>query len=492
MTMKRFVSSAMSAALVCLLMTLAPSSVSAQDVVMTDEPLPIVPSYAEKILVNDTLTKDLSREALQVIGRPMLLRTTGYRPSASLFAPLLFDLWKLPSLQFDRTNLVRQTDPRLNNSFIHKSYLRLAIDAYRADLYPETGFAKRMDRWTTDQELREQFFFHRPDLVPYTSTFLPADRLEYKPVVGPGYSGELAVTDMPNVPTRSEGILETVSVDRKYWLPHFEAHAQLAQNEVSSNWHKGGNSSANFSSRLFYQLAYKKDKVNWVNEVEYKLGLFTIPGEVKEGGENQRPNFRIGEDVFRMRSNFGINAWHNWFYTVDLNLRSQLLTNHDNDGNITTKVFAPLTVDGGIGMKYSYAKKAIGGNPFNNVALDLNIAPASAQLIWIWAEDVSHGRYGLTDEEDYLLRLGSSFRFNLNWQFTDAIHWRSRVYYNTSYHHVEAELENTLEFAFNQYFSTMLSVNLRFDDSVIIDGPKDFKSLLQYNEFFSFGFSYKL
>ena len=38
----------------------------------------------------------------------------------------------------------------------------------------------------------------------------------------------------------------------------------------------------------------------------------------------------------------------------------------------------------------------------------------------------------------------------------------------------------------------MLNVNLRFDDSVILDEPKTFKSLLQYNELFSFGFSLKI
>ena len=486
--MMRYVTRVLSPVLGSLLMMCGVAA-SAQSVRDAGEVVPLYPAYSEQIMANDTLTRGLSPEALGVISRPMQLRTEGYVPSSSLFAPLLFDLWKLPSLHFDKVALVRSTDPRLHNPFVHQSLLRTTLDKLEREYTPTTGFAKRMDRWNTDQRLREQFFFSHPDLIHYTSDFLPTDHLEYKPVEGPSYSGELAVMDMPNVPTKSQGVIETVSVERRYWLPRFEAHAQLAQNQVSPNWHKGGTSSANLSSRLYYQLAYKKDKVEWVNDLEYKLGLFTVPSEIKL---EEKPDFKISEDVFRMRSNLGLKAWKRWFYTVDLNLRSQLLNNYDREGNVTTRAFAPLIIDGGLGMKYNLKKKKIGGNPFNNLNFTLNVAPASMQFIWIQAKDVTRGRYGLQEDQDYLLRLGSSLRMNLDWQFSDAFSWRSRLYYNTSYKHIETELENTLEYAFNKYFSTMLNVNLRFDDSVILDEPKTFKSLLQYNELFSFGFSLKI
>lgn len=484
----RYVTRVLSPVLGSLLMMCGVAA-SAQSVVDAGEVVPLYPAYSEQILASDTLTRGLSPEALGVISRPMQLRTEGYVPSSSLFAPLLFDLWKLPSLHFDKVALVRATDPRLHNPFVHQSLLRTTLDKLEREYTPTTGFAKRMDRWNTDQRLREQFFFSHPDLIHYTSDFLPTDHLEYKPVEGPSYSGELAVMDMPNVPTKSQGVIETVSVERRYWLPRFEAHAQLAQNQVSPNWHKGGTSSANLSSRLYYQIAYKRDKVEWVNDLEYKLGLFTVPSEIKL---EEKPDFKISEDVFRMRSNFGLQAWKRWYYTVDLNLRSQLLNNYDREGNVTTRAFAPLIIDGGLGMKYNLKKKKIGGNPFNNLNFTLNVAPASMQFIWIHAKDVTRGRYGLQEDQDYLLRLGSSLRMNLDWQFSDALSWRSRLYYNTSYKHIETELENTLEYAFNKYFSTMLNVNLRFDDSVILDEPKTFKSLLQYNELFSFGFSLKI
>lgn len=56
---------------------------SAQDVAGRSEVIPLYPSYSEQILASDSLTQGLSPEALQVIGRPLQLRTSGYVPSSS-------------------------------------------------------------------------------------------------------------------------------------------------------------------------------------------------------------------------------------------------------------------------------------------------------------------------------------------------------------------------------------------------------------------------
>ena len=202
----RYVTRVLSPVLGSLLMMCGVAA-SAQSVRDAGEVVPLYPAYSEQIMANDTLTRGLSPEALGVISRPMQLRTEGYVPSSSLFAPLLFDLWKLPSLHFDKVALVRSTDPRLHNPFVLQSLLRTTLDKLEREYNPTTGFAKRMDRWNTDQRLREQFFFSHPDLIRYTSDFLPTDHLEYKPVEGPSYSGELAVMDMPNVPTKSQGVI---------------------------------------------------------------------------------------------------------------------------------------------------------------------------------------------------------------------------------------------------------------------------------------------
>ena len=66
--------------------------------------------------------------------------------------------------------------------------------------------------------------------------------------------------------------------------------------------------------------------------------------------------------------------------------------------------------------------------------------------------------------------------------------WKSRFYYNTTYKNVLAEFENMLDMAISRYFSTMINVHLRFDDSVT--KTKGYDSYLQTNETLSFGLRY--
>ena len=56
------------------------------------------------------------------------------------------------------------------------------------------------------------------------------------------------------------------------------------------------------------------------------------------------------------------------------------------------------------------------------------------------------------------------------------------------------EFDNTLSYSFNQFFSLRMTLNTRFDDSVILPAGdvKNFKNLLQYNELLSIGFAYKI
>ena len=49
--------------------------------------------------------------------------------------------------------------------------------------------------------------------------------------------------------------------ERKYWKSHFESSIQFAQNYVSPNWHKGGNSSLNLNNREYVRYDYNKDRI---------------------------------------------------------------------------------------------------------------------------------------------------------------------------------------------------------------------------------------
>ena len=58
--------------------------------------------------------------------------------------------------------------------------------------------------------------------------------------------------------------------ERRYWTSHFESSIQFAQNYISPNWHKGGNSSLNLNNREYLTYNYEKDRVKIANELEIK------------------------------------------------------------------------------------------------------------------------------------------------------------------------------------------------------------------------------
>lgn len=77
----------------------------------------------------------------------------------------------------------------------------------------------------------------------------------------------------------------------------------------------------------------------------------------------------------------------------------------------------------------------------------------------------------------------------MTFQFSRNIIWYSRLYYMTDYKRIQGEFENRLNMAISRFFSTIISLNLRYDDGIAKN--EDFDSYLQINELLSFGFNYK-
>lgn len=444
----------------------------------------ITPEISTKILLTDSLGAQLSPEAKRIIGRPYTPIPAHYTKndttfSAALFAPLAFDLGNLPSLR-----RVYYTGVPSEAPFIQKSMLQKLATADQERW--QGNQVEQVTNFTTiANQARELVLMSNPNAIKRTSDEFP-ERVKLKQL-GVEYKGELATKDVAEIPIEPVQELKE-TIDRKYWIHKFESNLQFAQSSVSKNWHKGGHNSLNFSSRIYYNITYKKEKINWANELEYKLGLFA--NNVNYADKNSIA-MKLSEDLFRIGSNYGVKAFGNWFYTIEGQLRSQLMDNTNEEGVLITRTFAPLHLSTGLGMKYEVEKKNMGGNPFQKLNFSANLAPLSATFVYTYTDLIDKGRIGLQEHERSKFRLGSSVHLNLSWDFNDRINWRSRLFYNTSYSHVEVDFENALSFAFNRFFSARVALDLRYDDSVILEVPKTFKNLLQYNQLLSLGFEYK-
>lgn len=321
-----------------------------------------------------------------------------------------------------------------------------------------------------------------PTLISRQESDLLAHRIDIT-TVGSSKPIVAATVNTPFAGVDASDQLHGVTLGRKYWFPGLESNIQFSQTYISPNWHKGGNSALALHSKQLLRLSYEKDKVNWLNELEWRLGL---NAEIRDSLHG----YNVSDDLLRLRSNLGIKAFKGWYYSLDVEARTQAFEQRSEDKTVVYSAFAsPLTLTAGLGMKWVVDNKSKThyGRRFR---LDLNIAPLAYDFKWSARKDIDMTRHGFEEDKNIYSAIGSMLRANMIWDFTDTFAWESRLYYNTSYKRVETEFENSLVFAFSRYISTRVNVLLRYDDAVPIT-PKN-KSRLQIYEMLTIGFDLKI
>ena len=371
-----------------------------------------------------------------------------------------------PELSIDLTpSLVSNGDPLA--TALHRKELQLPIlqQYYERSLQSVNQLKLAIPTLITRRE--GDLLAHRIDMTTVGSS---------KPVVD-------AAINTPFAGVNASDQLHGVTLGRKYWFPGLESNIQFSQTYISPNWHKGGNSALALHSKQLLRLSYEKDKVNWLNELEWRIGL---NAEIRDSLQG----YNISDDLLRLRSNLGIKAFKGWYYSLDVEARTQAFEQKSEDKTVIYSAFAsPLTLTAGLGMKWVVDNKSKTryGRRFR---LDLNIAPLAYDFKWSARKDIDMTRHGFEEGKNIYSAIGSMLRANMIWDFTDTFAWESRLYYNTSYKRVETEFENSLIFAFNRYFSTRVNVLLRYDDAVPLT-PEN-RSRLQIYEMLTVGFDLKI
>jgi hypothetical protein len=100
---------------------------------------------------------------------------------------------------------------------------------------------------------------------------------------------------------------------------------------------------------------------------------------------------------------------------------------------------------------------------------------------------VKHDQFGIKPDEYVLSELGSSFRVTVSHSPTPELKFDSKFSFYTNYRSVEIDWELVCNFIINRYMSTRLSINPRFDNTIITDE----RVKMQYKQLLSVGFSHK-
>ena len=321
-------------------------------------------------------------------------------------------------------------------------------------------------------------------LVKYVQGDLPK-AIEKSEEVKPNIFQQLFEIDY--IPSLNNGDkIETFKPKRVYWTKKGSSLLQFTQNYISDNWYSGGVGNLNLLSVQNATFNYKKDAIQFNNFIEWRLRFYTNPNDTVR-------NFRIGEDLVRSYSDFGIRAFNNkWSYSTNIEIKTQLFRSYreNTKDEIISSILSPLNVNMGIlGMKYQL-DKTYKSNKYKSLNLSADISPLSVQYTYVASDRVDSRRFGIEEDKKYLLDLGSTINSRLTMNFNRQVSFTSRLKIFTNYEKTIVESENELNMALSRFFSTRFYLYSRFDDSPGLKrDPK--MGYLQTNELFSFGFNYK-
>jgi len=276
---------------------------------------------------------------------------------------------------------------------------------------------------------------------------------------------------------------ERLAPKKRYWFYNGNHKIQLSQNYISKNWYMGGVRNINLINRHDLTFNYKKDKFQANNYAEWKLNLYTNPNDTIHYSS-------IGEDLVRIYSDFGLQAIHHWFYSSNIEIKTQLFKNFgENSRQAVSSAFAPLYINVSfLGMRYQIEKTfpSVKGKKVN---FNLDLSPLSIKYVAVLNPSIDPARFGINEGSRHLMNFGSAVNARWLFYFNKYVNFNSRFYYFTNYETVTAEFENTLNMPINRYFSTVVYLFVRYDDNKqIVKDPA--LGYFQLNELLSFGFNY--
>lgn len=380
---------------------------------------------------------------------------------------------QLDSLQKVNQKLVQEsTDGRYFRLFAPTTFYHSGAQK-ALSLYPESGddVADAIDKALLSLYMR------RPDLVKNNeSCLLMAGTLRddvNKEVV---QQVELVekVAPVPDLP-EEEAPLAVEVKKPNFWKFKFDGSLQFLQNYVSDNWHKGGESNYSAVGSTICELNYNdKDKVNFDNKLEMKLGFQTSPSDTVH-------KFKSNNDLLRYTGKLGFQAHKKWYYTLQLLAYTQFAPGlKSNDKKVYSDFMSPFDLNVGIGMEYKVdaLNKRLTGT--------LNFLPLSYNLRYVDRLSLCKD-YGLEEGKHTLNDFGSQLTIDLEWKISEQVKWKTRLYGFTSYKRALVEWENQFTLQVSKYIAANLFLYPRFDDSGQRDGDLGY---LQFQEYSSLGISY--
>ena len=275
--------------------------------------------------------------------------------------------------------------------------------------------------------------------------------------------------------------IEVVTRRPNFWKYSGTTSLQFAQNFITDNWYKGGETNWIGNFDLTLRANYNDQrKITWENTLDAQLGFQTTETD-------QNRTFRPSHNLLRYTGNAGYKAWKNWYYSLLVILQTQIAPNYQrNTDIITSKCLSPLEITVAPSMKYEikWGKK-------QQFTGQLNIAPLAMKILYV-NDDELVKNFGIAEGKNQKTTFGPNITLSTKWQICKQIVWNNRMYWFSNFDYHIWEWENNINFTVTKLITANLHLYPRFDNS-----NKNYRSgkdhdgtYLMFKELLSLGLTY--
>lgn len=271
----------------------------------------------------------------------------------------------------------------------------------------------------------------------------------------------------------SKGVINNIGFSQNYY----------------ENWVKGGDNTIAVNLDIFSFLNYKKHNTEWENYIRWKYGMLRSENLSK---------FIRNTDLLELNSKVGFKASQKWFYSGQLNIKTQLFTGYDYSKNTESKVsdfLSPGYLSAALGMDYKPNKN-----------LSILLSPLTGKLTYVKdLGSVNETSFGIKEGKHLNMQLGPYTRVKWKQDIFRNVNLDTSLELFSNYanniKNVDLDWSTTLHMDINYFMSARLVINLLYDDDIdipiydIIGGKKKQIGIghkLQIYENFSLGLVFRL
>jgi len=252
-----------------------------------------------------------------------------------------------------------------------------------------------------------------------------------------------------------DSIIDT-SQNKGVW--QFGGIAQLSFNQFyANNWVGAGDPYVGIGTLDHFFLTYKKNKFAWRTTLDLDFGMRYSYNTNTKSSRTEKTS-----DKIELNSQIGYKAGGNWYYTMLLNVNTQLAKGYTNDTVLTSAFMTPGYITLSLGMEYKRSKWS------------WYISPVAARLTCKFGEDfLNQSIAGVDSGKIMLPSVGAFTRIAFNADLHPKINLNTKLelYYDylgeyDQLRNLATNFEMIWKFSITEWLSVSFKTALLYDYTI--------------------------